>query len=556
MAAMRTQDSWGYPDAPGKRSGRTAHKIPLVSPSMDVDVTDYSLKNVGTHLIDHPRDDGQRQREQLWTFQQKYRGAAILKIQNSASCSDGDDKKSNDSVIDEQTDTDVRNSPVKQSVIENSSLPSRFKKRLNQRNLSVCGFRTGEMCNDSARTTNSSKEHKQDEKQKEQIQIQRLYSSGFVVKNSLYNQLRNGDDQSQDNTRLVESFQKYGPGLERLPDIKYPGPKSASYSKQPKYNKYIGTYSSSKPVGRFISQKTFSLRRSLTNTSDLGPAKIKLRLVERRKDESSSNNETSADSGDNNEADDIGDLQADDDDECDNDNGDDKLHDRDCGNKHPEHVDIRHNITEINIQDDSTVPYYNDPDDSVVETFTCMRSEQTFHAEPGVNVKPERNKFKRTDLGKDISVELFNKQDDSNHGKQKVKESWVSTKHTDSKANISKDKQSDVKQSNCKNESDGKDNGSDTDDSLDIPEDRYGPTTHSVDRKLAIRKPWEWKPSPFRWIDRPSVKESDKPYIERIINSGDIIDQFDYDSFARTKPLKLQDFPGGAGYKDRSGVLR
>ena len=548
MTAMSAQDNWGFPGLQGKGVGRTAHKIPLVSPKMDVDV---SLKNLGTQLIDHPRDDDQRHREKLWSFQQKYRGAAILKLKKSNSCNEADDKKSTDSATDEQTDADQSDSryqTVSRNVSDTSiSLPSRFKKRLNQRNLSVCGFRPGENNNVASRTKSESKEPKDGEKQKqEELKIERLYSSGLLVKTNLYNQLRNAENQSPDSSRLAESLQKYGPGLERLPDIQYPGSKSLNYSKQLKVFKSVSAYQNSKNMGRFITQKTFTLRRSFAN-SDLGPSKIKLRLVERRKDY-----ETNADSGDSNEADDIDDLQADEDDECDNDNGDDK-HNRGGVQKHPEHVDIRHNVTEINTQDDIKVPYFHEDDRE--NAHLDLRNEQTFFVQPMSTTKAERKKYRRTDFDKNIQAENFNKYFERNSAKHKVKESWTPSKETDSNTNADQNNKSAVKERLKKNSADNK-HDCDSDDSLDIPDDRYGPTTHSVDRKLAIRKPWEWRPSPFRWLDRSFVRESDKPLIERVINSGDIIDQYNYDSFARTKPLKLQAFPEGAGYKDRSGVLR
>lgn len=567
MTTMSAQGNYYHPGFYSRTSGRTAHKMPLVSPKIDVDVTGYSFKNLGTQLIDHPRDEGQRHREQLFNFQQRYRGATLLKLRGS-SCGVADDKKPNDNKSDDTADAESGQSQaIRRSSSEHSSLATRFKKRLQQKNTNVSGSRSVDPYQKRSRSKSGPMEAKENESNNrhQQIKIQRMYSSGLIVKNNLYNQLREGDGKSndtfQDSSKIVESLQKYGPGLERLPDIQYPGGKSFQHSKQLRFYKTVSTYTNGQAVSHFIDRKTIMLRR--TSNSDLGPSKIKLRLVERRRDDSPSCNVATADeiSGDNIETDDTDRLQRDDDDECDNENGvkdPERLHGRDCDQKHPEHIDIRHNITQINTEDEMECSLAND-DGKNNDSRVAYRSEQTFHAEPRTATSRDQNIDSRTNLGNRSHTDLTDKHTKVNNptciGKNKVKESWTSTKdETKSGDNNVKScaKRADRKKTvDC-----NKDSGMESDDSLDIPEDRYGPTTHSIDRKLAIRKPWEWRPCPYRWIDRSFVKESDKPYIERIINSGEIIDEFNYDAFARTKPLKLHDFPEGAGYKDRSGVLR
>ncbi|XP_045173320.1 uncharacterized protein DDB_G0283697-like [Mercenaria mercenaria] len=558
---MGTQSEWVYSDLQTPKVVKAAHKIPLVSPRMDVDVTGVSLKNVRTHLIDHPRDDGLKHREQLWNFQQKYRGV-IGKVRPMASIG-ADDRKCETSGSDEQNEDDSRqiDGSRPRAINEQSSLPSRFRKRLKHK-INFTGLGSSELFMDSGRRR-SVPPKEQNEDDKSNSGIQRLYSSGLIVKNNLYNQLRNSNGEEKriehfpDNSRILEAIQKYG-SLEKLPDITYPGLRSAQ-TPNIRFLKTLNSYNR-RIIDQVSERRYLPLRRSLTNFNDHGSSKRKLIIVSRRgqnddrivrlgcydtftsnedDDEYDENNDEVDDDGDDDEEEE----EEDDDDECDNEiriSQPEKLHQRDIDQKRPEHLDIRSNITQVNTQDDLVlIEKYKQEDNNHKKQ---LRTERTFHGETRKqNISKE---YRRTDLsGQDAFVPRCN---------SKARDSWNNTKVGNKDREAANNKRSQKK----KTAVDNKNDESESDDSLDIPDHKFGPTTHSIDKKLAIRKPWEWKPSPYRWIDKPYVRESDKPYIERIINNGEIIDEFHYDSFARTKPLKVQSFPEGAGYKDRYGNMR
>lgn len=548
---MGTQSEWVYSDLQSPKMVKAAHKIPLVSPRMDVDVTGVSLKNVRTHLIDHPRDDGLKHRDQLWNFQQKYRGA-IGKGRPSAV----DDRKCETSCSDEQSEDENRQMESGRLRVSNdqSSLPSRFRKRLRHK-INFTGLRPSDIYLDSGRGRYFPHTKEAKEEEKSHPGIQRLYSSGLIVKNNLYNQLRNGTDEERkseqlpDNSRILEAIQKYG-SLERLPDITYPGIRSAQ-TPNVRFLKTLTSFNR-RLLEQASERRYLPFRRSLSHFSDLGPSKRKLIIVSRRGQNDDriirlgcidTYNEDEEADDENNDAE----VEDEDDDECDNENQvshAEKLHGRDCDQKRPEHIDIRKNITQVNTQDDMVLieRHKHEEENHRQE----LRPERTFHAE---NKKTHISKeYRRTDLS---SQENFIPKCNN-----KVRESWSNTKVGSKDKDEQKESTKSKRSSRKKSDVDNKEDDSDSEESLDIPDHRFGPTTHSVDKKLSIRKPWEWKPSPYRWVDKPYVKESDKPYIERIINNGEIIDEFHYDSFARTKPLKLQSYPEGAGYKDRQGNLR
>ncbi|XP_060568661.1 uncharacterized protein LOC132727255 [Ruditapes philippinarum] len=534
---MGTQSEWVYSDLQTPKGVKSAHRIPLVSPRMDVDVTGVSLKNVRTHLIDHPRDDGLRHREQLWNFQQRYRGV-IGKGRPTLPIGD-EDRKCETSGSDEQTEDETRLVESSRSRVANeqSSLPSRFRKRLKHK-INFTGLKRSESQTEAdRRKLFQIKEPKEEEKTNPGIQ--RLYSSGLIVKNNLFNQLRNVNtderkiDHFPDNSKILEAIQKYG-SLEKLPDISYPGLKSAQQTPNIRFLKTLNSYNR-----RMIDQVS-ERNTSITSVFVLGVLTILTKTMTKKmiimvmwmmmtmmmkmmRSMKKQNDE--------------------DDDECDNENQishAEKLH----GKEHSDHVGIRSNITHVNTQDDLILieKYKNEENTHQKE----LRNEKTFHE--GMRKPKISKEYRRTDLSsQEPYVPKCN---------IKPRESWKNTKVGSKDRDEAKDNTSSKKNQKKKSETDNKEDESDSDESLDIPEDRFGHTTHSIDKKLAIRKPWEWKPSPYRWIDKSYVKESDKPYIERIINNGEIIDEFHYDSFARTRPLKLQSFPEGAGYKDRYGNLR
>lgn len=560
---MGTQSEWIVSDLQTPKSVKPSHRLPLVSPRMDVDVTGVSLRNVRTQLIDHPRDDGLKHREQLWNFQQKYRGA-IGKSRPTPINTDNDERRYESSESDDTNDEDVRPSNNARSRNKNDqpSLPSRFRKRLIKQKLNFTGLRSGEFILDSTRRRSESSRETKEEEKPGHSGIQRLYSSGLIVKNTLYKQLRNevGEDKRSehygDNSRILETIQKYG-SLEKLPDIVYPGTKTP----QPhlRFLKSLSSYN--RRILEQVDKRLIPRRRTLSQISDLGSSKRKLIIVSRRGGPDEDKlvrlgcidpfNVDMDDDENNNE--DANELEEDEDDECDNENQVShaaKLHIRDCDQKRPEHVDIRCNITQVNTQDDMVL-IEKHKQETAENSNPDLRLEFTFHGDP--RKTNTRKQYSRTDLRR---TDSFNSKSNTN---KRVKEIWNSKSSSREKC---KDKEDVTERLNSKQTRKKKveveDNvaDSDSDESLDIPEDRFGHTTHTIDKKLAIRKPWEWKPSPYRWIDKPYIRESDKPYIERIINRGEIIDEFNYDSFARTKPLKVQNYPEGAGYKDRHGNLR
>ncbi|KAH3884911.1 uncharacterized protein LOC127838585 [Dreissena polymorpha] len=577
MTTMESRGEWGYESS---RPVKSAHKISLVSPRMDVDITGISTKNVRTHLIDHPRDEGLKQREQLWNFQQRYRGASVGRFRN-LSGSNEDEHKSEQEIAgarEESVEEDIRPLPSARGMPgDQLSLASRFKKRLHQRNVKLTGVRSKEIHGDTGSAKHSGREVKEEDKQA----IQRLYSSGLVVKNTLYNQLRccgNNPEtsvQCGDNSKILEAIHKFG-SLERLPDIQYPGTKSA-HPQNLKFLKKINSYNK-RVIDHITQRKYFPLRRSLTNFSDLGPRKRKIIIVARRNqhDDRLLKVDCMDSSNDDDDMDIIPAVDDRSDEERANMNDDDeeeydeemilstelaeKMHMRDREQHRHDHVDIKHNVTHINTQDDMVLAEKHS--EAIHKGNEHLRMERTFFCDSVGSSKLDYLKgdvSARNKSENGITSEPF----DTEKCRINVRESWnntkVGTKATVKEANkdhTHSQSRSQTKQGSRRNNESTTQDTEEIDDGLDIPEDRIGPTTHSIDKKLAIRRPWEWKPSPYRWTDKPYVKESDKPYIERIINRGEIIDEYDYDSFARTRPLKVQAFPDGAGYKDRNGVMR
>ncbi|XP_069136503.1 uncharacterized protein [Argopecten irradians] len=71
---------------------------------------------------------------------------------------------------------------------------------------------------------------------------------------------------------------------------------------------------------------------------------------------------------------------------------------------------------------------------------------------------------------------------------------------------------------------------------LDLPKDKYGPTTHSKENK----RPSMYGSNPYRWTSKTSLSLDDRTWVKRTMEQGDVVDHSTYESFARSKPSGLQ----------------
>ncbi|OWF55286.1 uncharacterized protein LOC110461814 isoform X1 [Mizuhopecten yessoensis] len=71
---------------------------------------------------------------------------------------------------------------------------------------------------------------------------------------------------------------------------------------------------------------------------------------------------------------------------------------------------------------------------------------------------------------------------------------------------------------------------------LDLPKDKYGPTTHSKDNK----RPTLYGSNPYRWTSKTSLSLDDRTWVKRTMQQADVVDHSAYESFARIKPSTLQ----------------
>ena len=537
---MGAQNAWGLSDSQRVRTPKVTQRVSLVTPRMDVDVTGVAFKNLRTHLIDHPRDEGLKHREQLWNFQQKYRGAVGKPRGNNSTMSRSSSAMDyNKAEGDRKGLKSVKSEPT-------LSLHARFKRRyFNKFNMAAVRG------NDVGSESNMKRmPNEQSDIDKKHPGIQRLYSSGMIVRNTIYNQIRGTEEpdekrsDSADNSRIAEAVEKFG-ALEKLPEISYSQPPLTSRLMKT-LNHYGRRYGES--TGRIM-----QLRRSLTNISDssICSRQKRLLIVSRREVSvhmdciNSDNDDGDQDEEVEDENDDDDDDDDDDDEDIDEYSGNDealraqRLCSQDLDQKRGSLFSIRSNVTQVNCEED-------------LEQIENHNSEHT-------SQKGE-NKIKDGSSGHvHVSVNNHNSKPLNSSGNDEQDALQVSSIVFETKSESDRTKDSERLRrpisKQCKTDKkENKDDRPSSTDSLDIPKERFGCTTHSIDRKLAIRKPWEWRPSPYRWTDK-SVKESDKPYIERILNKGEVIDEYTYDAFARTKPLKLSNYPDPP-YKDRSGVLR
>lgn len=72
--------------------------------------------------------------------------------------------------------------------------------------------------------------------------------------------------------------------------------------------------------------------------------------------------------------------------------------------------------------------------------------------------------------------------------------------------------------------------------SLDIPKDKYGPSSQVREVK-SNRSPWghAYGMNPYRWTNKGAIRDEDKAWVEHAMQNTDVIDQTAYDCFARTK---------------------
>lgn len=75
--------------------------------------------------------------------------------------------------------------------------------------------------------------------------------------------------------------------------------------------------------------------------------------------------------------------------------------------------------------------------------------------------------------------------------------------------------------------------------SLDIPKDKYGPSSQVREVK-SNRSPWghAYGMNPYRWTNKGAIRDEDKAWVEHAMQNTDVIDHTAYDCFARTKPPK------------------
>ncbi|XP_061198021.1 uncharacterized protein LOC133206107 [Saccostrea echinata] len=71
--------------------------------------------------------------------------------------------------------------------------------------------------------------------------------------------------------------------------------------------------------------------------------------------------------------------------------------------------------------------------------------------------------------------------------------------------------------------------------SLDIPKDKYGPSSQVRDVR-SHRSPLMYGVNPYRWTNKSAITDEDKSWVEHAMQNTDVIDHTAYDCFARTKP--------------------
>ncbi|KAL3856711.1 hypothetical protein ACJMK2_011434 [Sinanodonta woodiana] len=488
---MGTQGVWAY-DLAGLNVPKLSAGLQVLSSKVSYSMPQISQPpNVRTHVIDNPRDDGMKQREELWSFQQRYRGA-IGKLKSLSETIRPKYKP--------DLDPFERNDEEKRSKTSSSNSQSmRGHHRIRRSNPRLKVFQRLESLTVDRLEGNDGTDHL---RETDRPGIQRMYSSGLIVRNSLYHQIRDGTNrndqrlvQSIDDHKLVQSLERLGP-LEKLPDI-------AAAKVRTELKSYYG-----KMGGSTIPKRYLHLRRSYSNITDMESTRRKLLIVSKREEHHASLTKLdSIDSNDGEEEQSSNSSEA-----------------RDGNNS-------RENTR------GSLMPITRDTHKTALSTISQTILETDIdESRSGKQtlVKPEYPRSSLVSLSQSAS-QLVTQNTSTNRNVQKRNTSPRKDNNSTSKSNIInsslKPPDSEVEQKT------GQRTPSDL--SLDIPKERFGSTTHSEDKKPHLRrKPWEWRSNMYRWTDK-TVRESDKPYIEKVINKGEVIDELIYDSFARTKPLHI-----------------
>ncbi|KAK3591505.1 hypothetical protein CHS0354_031611 [Potamilus streckersoni] len=492
MVTMGTQGVWAY-DLTGLNVPKLSARLQIFSSKVAYSMPQISQPtNVRTHVIDNPRDDGMKQREELWSFQQRYRGA----IGKLKSLSETIRPKHNSDLDPFEKHDEEKRSKTGSS--NSHSTRSHHRIRRNNPRLKVF-HRLPECLNVDRLEGKDGIDHL---KEIDRPGIQRMYSSGLIVRNSLYHQIRDGGNrndqklvQSIADQKLVQSLERLGP-LEKLPDIGVAKVRTGLKS-------YYGRMGESTIQKRYL-----HLRRSYSNITDMESTRRKLLLVSKREGQHASLTRLDCiDSNDGEEEQPSYITEA-----------------REAADTRE---NTRRNLMPITRDthkiDQSTISQ------TILETDIDVSSsvKQTL-------VKPENAHSGSVSQLQPTSQPVI-QNTSSNRNMQKRNASPRKDNSSNLKSNVTN---SSLKPPDTEAEhKTGQRTPSDL--SLDIPKERFGSTTHSEDKKPHLRrKPWEWRPNMYRWTDK-TVRESDKPYIERVINKGEIIDELIYDSFARTKPLHI-----------------
>lgn len=71
---------------------------------------------------------------------------------------------------------------------------------------------------------------------------------------------------------------------------------------------------------------------------------------------------------------------------------------------------------------------------------------------------------------------------------------------------------------------------------LNLPKDKYGPTTQGKEAK----RPSTYGVNPYSWTSKTSLSLDDKSWVKRTMQQTDVVDHSVYNSYARSKPPALQ----------------
>lgn len=95
------------------------------------------------------------------------------------------------------------------------------------------------------------------------------------------------------------------------------------------------------------------------------------------------------------------------------------------------------------------------------------------------------------------------------------------------------------------------DDRSESDLSLDMPEDQFGPSSHKMDEGAMRQLSAAYGLNPYKWTSRSSLTEHDKTWVKKALEKTELIDSTAYDVFARKKSKS-----GSKGNNDHFGRER